>query len=41
MKDTFTYKEIFQQPSVWLKAYSQMVERKDEISAFMHHYLYP
>ena len=41
MKDTFTYKEIFQQPSVWLKAYSQMVERKGEISAFMHHYLSP
>ena len=39
MKDTFTYKEIFQQPSAWLKAYSLMVERKDEICAFMGRYL--
>ena len=35
----YTYREIRQQPSVWKKAYSLILERKNEIKSFLDRYL--
>ncbi len=37
--DTFTHKEILQQPAAWLKEYGILVEQKDEVQAFLTKYL--
>ena len=39
--DTFTHKEILQQPAAWLKEYGILVEKKAEVQAFLHKYLTP
>ncbi len=39
--DTFTHKEILQQPAVWRKEYRLLVEKKSEIQAFLAKYLTP
>ena len=39
MKTLHTYKEIFQQPSCWLKEYEMLVAKKAEIQAFLAKYL--
>jgi len=35
----YTYKEIKQQPKMWVKAYEIIRERKAEIAAFVHRYI--
>ena len=37
--ETFTEKEIFQQPNAWLKAYGLLVEQKEKTVEFMQRYL--
>lgn len=39
--DTFTHKEILQQPAAWRKEYQLLVEKKSEIQAFLAKYLTP
>ena len=41
MKTLHTYKEIFQQPSCWLKEYEVLVAEKAKIQAFLTKYLTP
>ncbi len=36
--DTFTHKEILQQPAVWLKEYNALVAQKESIQAFLAAY---
>lgn len=36
--DTFTHKEILQQPAVWLKEYNALVAQKERIQAFLAAY---
>lgn len=38
MMDTFTHKEILQQPSAWLKEYDALVAQKESIRAFLAKY---
>lgn len=37
--ETFTEKEIFQQPNSWLKAYGLLCEQQGKAAAFLHRYL--
>lgn len=37
--ETFTYKEIVQQPSCWLKEYQVLISQKAKIQAFLNKYL--
>lgn len=39
--ETFTHKEIHQQPVMWKKEYEALLQNKAQISAFMHKYLTP
>ena len=39
MLDFYTYKEIKQQPRMWVKACEQILDRKEEIASFVHKYL--
>lgn len=37
----FTFNEIHQQPAMWRKELKTLLEKQEEISAFMHKYLTP
>ncbi len=39
--ESFTHKEIHQQPEMWRREYKALLASKSEISAFMHKYLTP
>ena len=39
--NSFTYKEIHQQPQMWRQELQRLLSAKDQISAFMHRYLTP
>ena len=41
MMNTFTYKEILQQPEMWLREYDALVAQKEEICAFIEHNVTP
>lgn len=41
MMNTFTYKEILQQPEMWLREYDALVAQKEEICAFIEHNFTP
>jgi tagatose-6-phosphate ketose/aldose isomerase len=40
MKSHYTYREIMQQPSMWLKEYELLVAEREKIEAFITRYLY-
>ena len=37
----YTFNEIHQQPAMWRKELKALLEKREEISAFMHKYLTP